>query len=218
MSLPEISHIASLIDSGQSDQAKALLNDVLMAVPNHLSATVLLAKVHDLDATGNEALAFWKKAVYLCPGNPVIEKGLRKAVARQLFSDSNYTEAVSEHVDAPFMIQDAVVDPSAEGVSAQRDSEELNPPTEYQDLDKLISELESARIVPDPDIEMIPQGELETEIGDVVSETLARIYAKQKFFAEAASVYDKLAIQRPEKEAEFLQKASELRQKVNAKG
>ena len=88
---------------------------------------------------------------------------------------------------------------------------------EYQDLDKLISELETARIIPDPNIEMIPQGELETEIDDVVSETLARIYANQKFFEEAAIVYDKLAVQRPDKAAEFLQKAQELRKKSGAK-
>ena len=79
------------------------------------------------------------------------------------------------------------------------------------DLDRLISELEAARIVPQPDLEDIPPPELEDEIDDVVSETLARIYASQKKYEEAARVYEQLAHQHPKEATKFLQLAAEMR-------
>ena len=78
------------------------------------------------------------------------------------------------------------------------------------DLDRLIGELEAARIVPQPDLENIPPVELEDEIDDVVTETLARIYASQKKYDEAARIYEQLAHQQPQEAAKFLQLAAEM--------
>lgn len=85
----------------------------------------------------------------------------------------------------------------------------------FQDLDKLIEELESARIIPNPDIPMMAESDMESDIEDAVSETLARIYAHQNYFEEAARVYEKLAEQKPDRAEEFRRKAGEMRTRVN---
>jgi len=90
-----------------------------------------------------------------------------------------------------------------------------SPSTQFEDLDRLIEELESARITPIPDFERIPTPDLEDDIDDVVSETLAHIYASQKNYDEAARVYDLLATQHPDRASEFRQKASENRARVD---
>lgn len=77
-------------------------------------------------------------------------------------------------------------------------------------LDVLIQELESARIVPNPDVSEISDEELEDDIEDLVSETLARIYATQKYFEEARQVYETLARQNPDRQHEFETKAIEM--------
>lgn len=84
-------------------------------------------------------------------------------------------------------------------------------PSDVQDLDRLIDELEGARIDPQPDLEEAPPPDLDNDIEDMVSETLARIYISQKQFEEAARVYVRLAEQEPEREDEYLQKAADMR-------
>jgi hypothetical protein len=79
------------------------------------------------------------------------------------------------------------------------------------EFDRLIDDLESARIVPADDPSSVPAPDLSDDIDDVVSETLARIYVSQKQFSEAARVYDRLAKQNPERAGEFESKASEMR-------
>lgn len=89
------------------------------------------------------------------------------------------------------------------------------PPEGVDDLDRLIDELESARITPRADFESIPPPEMEDEIEDMVSETLARIYASQGQYDQAARVYEQLAIQQPEQSIAFLQKAAEMRARAD---
>lgn len=83
------------------------------------------------------------------------------------------------------------------------------------DLDRLIDELESARIEPDPNPEDVPAPDLEDDIEDVVSETLAEIYVSQNEYREAARVYSKLASQEPAHAEEYRQKAAEMREKAD---
>jgi tetratricopeptide (TPR) repeat protein len=82
------------------------------------------------------------------------------------------------------------------------------------DLDHLIEELQSARIRPDPTIDDLPDSELDDDIEDMVSETLARIYASQGAYHEAARVYVQLAVQKPEQSESLLREASKMRQKA----
>ena len=232
MSIPEITHIVSLLEGGKVAQARPMLEQLLSEVPEHISARVVLARLLESQSDHRSALHQWKWAAYYCPNNAVIENGLRKAVMHELFSGAFEPaappEAESSFERAPEWPEadaapDHVAELPVEVVSPKQPQASEHPlpagapVLEYQDLDRLIQELESARIVPDPDVKMIPHGELETEIDDVVSETLARIYANQKFHEEAAVVYEKLATQRPDKAEEFLQKAQELRQKHVAK-
>ena len=85
---------------------------------------------------------------------------------------------------------------------------------EIDDLQHLIDELQSARIEPSPEMDDLPPPELDQDIEDMVSETLARIYAAQSQYGEAANVYAQLARQQPDRAEEFEEKAAEMRQKA----
>jgi tetratricopeptide (TPR) repeat protein len=102
------------------------------------------------------------------------------------------------------------------------DDPEAGPETEdvTGDLDRLIRELESARIEPTPDPDdpedEYPEPDLDDDIDDLVSETLARIYAGQEQYREAARIYVKLASQEPSRARHHLQNAAEMREKADA--
>ncbi len=98
------------------------------------------------------------------------------------------------------------------GDGAGSDADLEAPPAEA-DLDRLIGELESARIVPSDDPSSISPPDLSDDIEDVVSETLARIYATQNQFSEAARVYERLALENPDRADEYSLKASEMRER-----
>jgi len=87
-------------------------------------------------------------------------------------------------------------------------------PNDLQDLDRLIDELEGARIDPQPDVSDAPAPDLESDIDDMVSETLARIYISQNQYEEAARVYLRLASQEPDRAKEHLEKAAALRDRA----
>lgn len=95
--------------------------------------------------------------------------------------------------------------------SRDESSSRSERPGDANDLDRLIEELEDARIVPQPDIEDVPEPDLDQDIDDVVSETLARIYASQGKYAEAARVYDQLALQKPDRAEHFEEQAELMR-------
>lgn len=84
------------------------------------------------------------------------------------------------------------------------------------DLDRLIDELESARIEPSPNMEEVPEPDLEDDVDDIVSETLARIHEAQDQYRKAAQIYVKLASQEPDQARAYLKKASEMRERAEA--
>jgi len=87
---------------------------------------------------------------------------------------------------------------------------------EDDDLDHLIDNLKSARIEPDPDAEEdVPPPDLENDVDDLVSETLARIHEAQDQYREAAQIYVKLASQEPDRARQYLEKAAEMREKAD---
>jgi hypothetical protein len=111
--------------------------------------------------------------------------------------------------DDPFADVDAVVD--------EFGAADPEPPADRSvadELDALISQLEDApRIRPDPEYAG-PEVELDHgEVDDMVSETLAKIYAAQHQYVEAAIVYEKLAARQPDQAEELLERAAELRQR-----
>jgi tetratricopeptide (TPR) repeat protein len=85
---------------------------------------------------------------------------------------------------------------------------------EEDDLDRLIEELESARIEPTPDMDDVPAPDLENDVDDLVSETLARIHEAQEDYRRAAQIYVKLASQDPDQARTYLEKAAEMRRKA----
>ncbi len=82
------------------------------------------------------------------------------------------------------------------------------------ELDALIAQLEDApRIRPDPTYSG-PEVSLDHgDVDDMASETLAKIYAAQHQYVEAAIVYEKLAARQPEQADVLLERAAELRQR-----
>lgn len=84
------------------------------------------------------------------------------------------------------------------------------------DLDHLIEKLESARIEPTPDAEAeVPPPDLDDEVDDLVSETLARIHENQDQYRKAARIYVRLASQEPDRAREYLEQAARMRQKAD---
>ena len=95
--------------------------------------------------------------------------------------------------------------------AAAQERTELSSEDE-EDLDRLIDELGAARIVPQPDVDDLPPPDLDDDIDDMVSETLARIYASQEQYAEAARIYEQLARQQPDQAERFLAEAAAMRE------
>ncbi len=245
------------MESGDIEDARLILQNILHRMPSHLSARVLLARIYESDNDHESALIMWKQAAYHGPGNAVIETGLRDSILRKQFGDAKIESPVgepsrpqskwapiAEHtpVDdapesaaperaAPGSAAPEAATPEPESENAANEPESVNTAPEpelehvdtagpdggevpeFQDLDQLIEELETAAIVPNPDIPMVSDEELEQDLEDVVSETLARIYANQSYYEEASVVYEKLSVQQPDRADEFLQKAREMKEK-----
>ncbi|WP_179862258.1 hypothetical protein [Longibacter salinarum] len=109
----------------------------------------------------------------------------------------------------------------ARGLSQPEISSASDAPDEQDDtigdLDRLIQDLESARIEPRPDLDDLPEPDLEDDVEDLVSETLARIYAAQSQYREAARIYVKLASQEPANARDHLEQAAEMRKQAEKK-
>ncbi len=212
MALPDLSDALRYIEAGQPRQALKLLYPLVERFPAWCAAQMLLARALEADGRWEEALEVWQRLAFWLSESPVVQQGLRR-VFRQL----TLAEAPLKSFKAPS------IDPALEQLPeplrqlAQAAPLEAQPtlsqPDEL-DLDRLIAELESARIVPRPDLEDIPPPELEQDVDDLVSETLARIYAAQEQYAEAARVYEMLAQQHPERAEAYRQKAAEMRAKA----
>lgn len=93
--------------------------------------------------------------------------------------------------------------------------EKLESEGSADDLERLIDDLESARIEPDPEGEDPPPPDLESDAEDVVSETLAQIHESQGDYQEAARIYGELASQHPDRADEFKRKAEEMREQTS---
>jgi tetratricopeptide (TPR) repeat protein len=97
--------------------------------------------------------------------------------------------------------------------AASTPEERVDELDEDDDLDRLIDELQSAEIEPDLDAEAedVSSPDLNDDIDDLVSETLARIHEAQDQYKKAAQIYVKLASQEPDKARQHLKKAVEMR-------
>ena len=216
-----------MIEDGRLDEARGRLQELVERVPTHAAAHVLLARIAGRAQDWEAALEWWRKADRLAPEHPMIRSSLaitymraRPAVGPDAIPERTEEEAAEPaEVEVDTAQQDmdeaAVYD---EGEQTDEPAPQTENPPAFEDLDSLIDQLEDARIVPDPDVGPMPEDELDDEIEDVVSETLAQIYANQKYFEEAARVYEKLALQQPERRGEFLSRAEDIRKGEDAEG
>ena len=82
------------------------------------------------------------------------------------------------------------------------------------ELDALIAQLEDApRIRPDPEFRGPEVAFDEADVDEMASETLAKIYAAQHQYVEAAVIYEKLAARQPDRADEMLRLAAEMRER-----
>ena len=94
-------------------------------------------------------------------------------------------------------------------------SPEVPLPSVADELDSLIASLEGApRIRPDPAFSgPSPVSASQAGVDEMVSETLAKIYAAQHQYAEAAVVYEKLAAREPARAEAMLAQAAAMRER-----
>jgi tetratricopeptide (TPR) repeat protein len=231
----DIQDAIELLENQQPDRAALLLEGMADEMPVYATARVLLARAYEALDQWDRALAMWREALHLIPNSPVIHRGLERSAAKaapgrqrglqtQQENPSGMPVA-DESAEPPFAQRSVpqehqpaggeVVDEESASVSRDDPAETDADRPHYDDLDRLISELEAARIVPRPDFENIPSPELDDDIEDVVSETLARIYASQGQYDEAARVYEILAGQHPDEASDYMQKALEMRSRAS---
>ena len=138
-------------------------------------------------------------------------------------ADDDWT--ILEETETPRPSSDAVTEPSVAPPPGHRTPSRPAPRPERadvpeaDDLDTLIEQLENApRLRPDPAFNADAADDADGDAGEVVSETLARIYEAQKQYGEAARAYEQLAEQRPGRATELLSKAAEMRRRAAESG
>ncbi len=206
----DLEDILGIVADGRPEEAVPLLESVLDNAPGYAAAHVVLARTFESLGRWKEALKQWQRTQFLVPNSRAVEAGIIRTVEAL----SAPEKAVRPPVDWARVRKPGSRAWTPVGKTLQA-AGQLEPAVAagFDDLDRLIDELESARIIPDPHPESIPAPDLDDEIDDVVSETLARIYATQSQYEEAAVVYEKLAHQQPDRAGEFMARAEEMRKK-----
>lgn len=209
MPVESVQKAIDLLEKGRAEQAIPLLEDVVDALPAYAGAFVLLARAYETGERWHKAQQAWQSALLLVPDSPVAAEGIRRALrqgrqpGKTVMSDPQaYSEVEHLHrsTSAPAPPQRA-----EQPETRESDFHDLD------NLDRLIAQLEDARITARPDLDNVSPPDLDDDIEDMVSETLARIYAAQNQHEEAARVYDQLAAQNPDRQVYFKQKAREMR-------
>ncbi len=207
MSVESVQKAIDLLEQGRAEQAIPMLEDTVVAYPAYAGAYVLLARAYETGERWALAARAWREVLLLVPDSPVAAEGLRRSMRQgrrpAVAAPADYDDVEALHQEAAPARSDEVTEASQAG--AQPATNDFG-----DDLDRLIQELEGARITPRPDLDSIPEPDLDDNLDDVVSETLARIYEAQKQYAEAEKVFRALADQHPERREEFEEKAAEM--------
>ncbi|NBB85083.1 MAG: tetratricopeptide repeat protein [Bacteroidetes bacterium] len=224
MAISEIKQAVQYMRAGDTTKAVPLLERVTAQMPQYVTAHVLLARMYEAADRGEDALRTWEHAAFLLPGSPTIRAGVRRVLRRQpsipATASSKTRTAERRDEASPSAASPAgtappgapAEPPRAEAPASAAAAEALE--AEGEDLDRLIEDLETARIVPRPDLDDIPEPDLDDDIDDMVSETLARIYSSQEQYGEAARIYEKLAAMDPDRAEEMEAKAEAMRAKA----
>jgi len=240
MSTPDLRTAASLLERGDFDGARVTLERLVKHDQAYAAAHVLLAKIAESQSRFTDAILHWERAYLINPMSTEISVSYKGAVLRTLLPNpaaapvremnlvppleeiesgdrevepekSRWTSRKRKTLDdSAVVVTDTETTDAAEPTEAPIQGQKPLRVERTEDLDRLIDELDSARLVPDPNVETISDDELINDIEDVVSETLARIYVSQNYFSEAGDVYEKLAIQNPARKDEFAEKAADM--------
>jgi len=236
MSVPDLRSAASLLEKGDYESARLVLEWLVTHDEQYVAAHILLAKIAENQSRYKDALKNWEAAWAANPMSSEVSISYQAAVMRLVLPGPTVSSRGNLHLvppleqvdeetdDEPVARAAAIPVPIRETAPAAAAAAEVSEPVDetvaldgIEDLDRLIDELETARIVPDPEIDDIDEADLTTDIEDVVSETLARIYASQNCFMEAGEVYEKLALQHPERSDEFRGKAADMLSRATAR-
>ena len=219
MALRTLTEALALIKGGRAEEAIKDLVWWTRKKPAHLAARYVLAHAFEASERWEEAEAAWKDASVLVSRRELIAPGTTQK-PRELAPATPLQ--LTEEFEADLLIILTPKNPRSERIAAydsmlERQRETLDPPgpDEEDDLQRLILEMESAPTKLQPHVDDLPPPDLDDDIEGVVSETLARIYASQKQFKEAADVFEELARQHPENAERFTNCAREMRESMN---
>lgn len=194
MAVPDVQDILQMLEDGRADDVMRQLESALPQEPANPTTRLLLALAYERVGRLGQALEAWNTALFLAPGSAAARSGLRRL-------RKAYPDLKPELATPPVPPSEP---PEGEDSDAAHQADD--------NLDQLIKDLEGARIVPNPDIDF---EDVDLDGGEddegLVSETLARIYAAQQQFIEAAQVYELLAMQHPERAEEFHTRAQEMK-------
>ncbi len=212
MSLPDLRAIAQQLEQGETRAVLPVLYQLAEQFPAWSAVQVLLARALQQAGRWDEALVVWQRVAFWLPDSPVVQQGGRAALRQVMRPVESRYHAGEPDLPDPLRKLAQVVGQQVE--AGQEPSQSTAALEDDLDLDRLIAELASARIEPRPDLDDIPPPELEDDVDDLVSETLALIYAAQQQYEEAARVYEKLALQHPEKATHYHEQAAKMREKA----
>lgn len=208
---PLFARVADIeIEKNNIDDAIRILNEGLAYHPDFSVAYFLLGKAHTIKGNYGQALKFVKKGSEIIHSPKTFDYYLREIDAikkqRQLFNVARWADNNNEKLSN-------TISNSANQSNDNKKSQSIE-----ETLNKLTAEINGAS----NQIKEAKKQILENRIKDyskndlIISETLAKIYVTQGEFKEAISVYKKLKIKNPDKEAYFDSKISELNAKLGA--
>ena len=208
---PLFARVADIeIEKNNIDDAIRILTEGLAHLPEFSVAYFLLGKAHTIKGNYGQALKFVKKGSELIHSPKTFDYYLREIDAikkqRQLFNVSRWADNANEKFSN-----------TTTNAANQNDDKKKSESIE-ETLNKLTAEIDGASNQIKEAKKQITENRLKDYSKNdlIVSETLAKIYVTQGEFKEAISVYKKLKVKNPDKEAYFDSKISELNARLSA--
>lgn len=195
------------IEKNNLDNAINILTKGLEYFSENPVAYLLLAKVYTIKGDYNEALNFIKKGSEIIHSiktfNHYISEIETIKKQRSFFNISRWANLNEE-------------ENKSDNVNYKHNQPISNDEIE-ETLTRLTAEIEGAeKKLKDAKNKIVDSKDKSLSIsGNIVSETLAKIYASQNEFQEAISIYRKLIKKYPDKEEYFLSKIEELKSSLN---
>ena len=208
---PLFARVADIeLEKNNIDDAIRILTEGLAHHPDFSVAYFLLGKAHTIKGDYGQALKFVKKGSELIHSPKTFDYYLREIDAikkqRQLFNVSRWADNANEKFSN-----------TTTNAANQNDDKKKSESIE-ETLNKLTAEIDGASNQIKEAKKQITENRLKDYSKNdlIVSETLAKIYVTQGEFKEAISVYKKLKVKNPDKEAYFDSKISELNARLSA--